>query len=281
MAGYQERTESLGKWKNAPVESNEFRAIMVDTTMFNCPEPPVSDYFRQKRYIDFSIALLLSIIALPIIVVAVLLVRLTSRGPGLYKQVRLGLDGKPFTIYKIRSMRVDAETATGAVWAARKDKRITFIGKILRQTHIDELPQLYNVLRGEMDLVGPRPERPEFVTELEKRIDGYTYRLYVKPGVTGLAQLNQDSDIDLNDVRRKLIFDFDYIEHCSFWFDMRLLLCTSLKAVFLCWPSVMKLFGLHREAVKSSWSEKLLTVSYASPRDEDRLSQILIKRSIV
>ena len=249
--------------------------------MFNCPEPSVSGYFQRKRYIDFPIALLMSIIALPIIAVAVLLVRLTSRGPGLYKQVRIGLEGKPFTIYKIRSMRVDAETATGAVWAARKDKRITFIGKILRQTHIDELPQLYNVLRGEMDIVGPRPERPEFVTELEKRIDGYSYRLYVKPGVTGLAQLNQDSDIDLNDVRRKLVFDFDYIEHCSFWFDMRLLFCTSLKAVCLCRPPVMKIFGVFREVIKSSWSEKLLPITYATPRDEDRLSQILMKRSMV
>ena len=249
--------------------------------MFNCPEPPVSGYFRRKRYIEFPIALLLSIIALPMVAVAVLLVRLTSRGPGFYKQVRLGLDGKPFTIYKIRSMRVDAEAATGAVWAARKDKRITFIGKILRKTHIDELPQLYNVLRGEMDLVGPRPERPEFVAELEKRIDGYAYRLYVKPGVTGLAQLNQDSDVDLNDVRRKLVFDFDYIEHCSFWFDMRLLVCTSLKAVFLCRPTVMKFFGVYREATKSAWSDRLLPLTYATPSDEDRLSRILLKRSMV
>jgi lipopolysaccharide/colanic/teichoic acid biosynthesis glycosyltransferase len=249
--------------------------------MSNCPEPDVSAYFRRKRYVDFSIALLMSVFAIPVIFLAWLLVRLTSRGPGIYKQVRLGLDGKPFTIYKLRSMRVDAEVATGAVWAARKDRRVTFIGKILRMSHIDELPQIYNVLRGEMALVGPRPERPEFVTELEKRIDGYAYRLYVKPGVTGLAQLNQDSDIDLNDVRRKLIFDFEYIERASLWFDMRLILCTSLKAVFLCRPAVMKLFGLYREANKSDWTTKLLQTSYASPRDEDRLSQILVKRTTV
>jgi lipopolysaccharide/colanic/teichoic acid biosynthesis glycosyltransferase len=249
--------------------------------MYSCPEPHVSAYYRWKRYAAFPIALLLSTIALPIIAVAVLLVRLTSRGPGIYKQIRLGLDGKPFTIYKIRSMRVDAETATGAVWTARKDRRITPIGKILRKTHLDELPQLYNVLRGEMDLVGPRPERPEFVTELEKRIDGYAYRLYVRPGLTGLAQLNQASDIDLNDVRRKLVFDFEYIEQCSFVYDLHVLFCTFLKTMFLCTPPVMKFFGLYREVEKSRWSEKLLLLTYNNSRDEDRLSQILNKRAMV
>jgi len=249
--------------------------------MFNCPEPNVSRYFLWKRYVDFPIALLLALFALPVVLIAASLVRLTSRGPGIYKQIRLGLDGKPFTIYKIRSMRVDAEAATGAVWAARKDKRVTWIGKILRVMHIDELPQLYNVLKGEMDLVGPRPERPEFVSELEKRIDGYTYRLYVRPGLTGLAQLNQASDVDLNDVRRKLVFDFEYVEHCSFWLDMRLLFCTALKAILLCHPVVLKFFGLYREAKQSSWAATLMPVDYATPHDEDRLSQILVKRVTV
>jgi lipopolysaccharide/colanic/teichoic acid biosynthesis glycosyltransferase len=249
--------------------------------MFNCPEPRISGYFRWKRYVDLPIAVLMSVVALPIIFVAWVLVRLTSRGPGIYKQVRLGLAGKPFMIYKLRSMRVDAEAATGAVWASRRDKRITFIGNILRATHIDELPQLYNVLRGEMDLVGPRPGRPEFVSELEKRIDGYGYRLYVKPGVTGLAELNQASDTDLNDVRRKLIYDFDYIEHSSFWLDMRLIFCTSLKAVLLCREPVLKFFGLYREPKQSPWAESLLTINYATPRDEDRLSKIMAKRATV
>ena len=249
--------------------------------MFDNPEPNISRYFLWKRYVDFPIALLLSIIALPIVAVAALFVWLTSRGPVIYKQVRLGLDGKPFTLYKLRSMRVDAEAATGAVWSARNDKRVTVIGKILRATHIDELPQLYNVLKGEIGLVGPRPERPEFVSELEKRIDGYAYRLYVKPGLTGLAQLNQNSDIDLNDVRRKLVFDFDYIEHCSFWFDMRLLFCTALKTVFLCPPSVLRFFRVHRDAGQSPWALTLMPASYASLRDEERLSQILVKRATV
>ena len=249
--------------------------------MHDCSEPPVSGYFRWKRLIDVPIALLAAIIALPIVAVAWVLVRLTSRGPALFKQVRLGLDGRPFTIYKIRSMQMDAEAATGVVWAAREDKRITFIGNILRKTRIDTLPQLYNVLRGDMSLVGPKPERPEIVSELEKRIDGYAYRLYVRPGITGLAELHQDSDIDLNDVRRKLLFDFDYIEHCSLWLDLRLLLCAFLKAVCLCQIPVLIFFRLYRDPKQSPWAASLLPITYATPRDEDRLSKILAKRATV
>ena len=249
--------------------------------MFEQPEPNISRYFKWKRCVDFPIAVLLLIIALPIIAVAVVLVRLTSRGSGIYKQVRLGLDGKPFTIYKIRSMRANAEVATGAVWTARSDKRITAVGKILRLTHLDELPQLYNVLKGDIDLVGPRPERPEFVAELEKRINGYAYRLYVKPGLAGLAQLNQAPDADLNDVRRKLVLDFEYMEHSSFWLDIRVLICAALKVVCLCNPSVLKFFGLHREAKESTWAATLLSVNHASSKDEDRLSKILVKRAMV
>jgi len=247
--------------------------------MFSSPEPSISRYFRWKRYVDYPIALLLLIAALPIVAVAALLVRWTSPGPVIYKQIRLGLDGKPFTLYKIRSMRADAETAIGAVWTAQNDKRITSIGKILRATHIDELPQLYNVLKGDINLVGPQPERPEFVTELEKRIDGYAYRLYVKPGWIGLAQINQDADVDLNDVRRKLVFDFEYIERCSFWLDMRVLFCAALKAVFLCRPLVLKLLRLPYDAEKSRWAATLLPASYVSPKEEDRLSKILAKRT--
>lgn len=242
--------------------------------------PCISPYFSRKWAVDFIMALPLFIAALPLILLAWILVRLTSHGPGFYKQVRLGLNGKPFMLYKIRTMRVNAEMATGAIWAARNDRRTTWIGKILRETNIDELPQLLNILRGEMSLVGPRPERPELISELEKRIDGYAYRLDVKPGLTGLAQLNQDSDIDLNDVRRKLVFDFDYLEHASFWFDMRLFVCSLLKAAHLCSPAVMKIFHLHREASQSHWAETLLPINY-SPKDEERLSKIFAKRTTV
>jgi len=249
--------------------------------MYNCPEPNVSRYFRWKRYIDLPVALLLSLVALPVIALAYVLVRLTSRGPGIYKQIRLGLDGKPFPMYKIRTMRFNAEAATGAIWTAQNDKRITPIGKFLRQTHLDELPQLYNILKGDMALVGPRPERPEFVTELEKRIDGYGYRLYVMPGWTGLAQLNQSPDIDLNDVRRKLVFDFEYIEDASPLFDLRLLVCSALKMVHLCKPAVLNFFRVCRQAEKSRWIASLPLATYASPEDEEHLSKIMTKQATV
>jgi len=248
--------------------------------MFDCPEPHISRYFRWKRYIDLPVALLLSVIALPIVAVAWLLIRATSPGPGIYKQIRLGLDGKPFTIYKLRTMRVGAEAATGAVWAARQDKRVTPIGNLLRKTHIDELPQLFNVLRGDLALVGPHPERPEFVVELEHRIDGYAYRLFVKPGLTGLAQLNYGSDADLNDVRRKLVLDFEYLETSSFWFDVRVLFCSVFKAVSLCPPVLLRVSLLYREAEKSRWVSSLPLVSRVSPGDEERLSKIMVKQAI-
>ena len=226
-------------------------------------------------------ALLLSLLALPIVAVAWLLVRVTSPGPGIYKQIRLGLDGKPFTIYKLRTMRVDAEAATGAVWATPQDKRVTPVGKILRKTHIDELPQLFNVLRGDLALVGPLPERPEFVAVLEHRIDGYVYRLFVKPGLTGLAQLNYGSNTDLNDVRRKLVLDFEYMETSSLWFDLRLMVCSALKAICLCPTVVLTLCRLHREAENSRWITSLPPISCSSPSDEERLSRIMARQATV
>jgi lipopolysaccharide/colanic/teichoic acid biosynthesis glycosyltransferase len=246
--------------------------------MEKCPEPIVSSYFLRKDIFDWVIAFFLFILTIPIVVLSIAIVRLTSKGPGIYKQVRLGKDGKAFTIYKIRSMRVDAESATGPVWAARKDQRVTLVGKFIRKTHLDELPQLYNVLRGEMSLIGPRPERPEFVNELEKRIDGYFYRLSVKPGVTGLAQLNQASDVNLNDVRQKLVYDFEYIEKASLWFDFRLLCGSVLKVFHFCNPSTLKLLGLYYDIIHSPWSTPLQIASSIIPKDEERLSGIFEKR---
>jgi lipopolysaccharide/colanic/teichoic acid biosynthesis glycosyltransferase len=246
--------------------------------MEKCPEPPVSSYFYWKPLFDWTCTLFLFVLTFPIICVAILLVRLTSKGPGIYQQIRLGKNGKPFHIYKIRSMRVDAEAATGAIWAARKDNRVTFFGKIFRKTHIDELPQLYNVLCGEMSLVGPRPERPEFVNILEKRIDGYSHRLLVKPGLTGLAQLNQASDIDLNDVRCKLAYDFEYIEKASFGFDLRLILGTILKVICLCNPFTLNRLGLYHNVAMSHWASALQIGSHLKIREDERLSGILAKR---
>jgi lipopolysaccharide/colanic/teichoic acid biosynthesis glycosyltransferase len=147
----------------------------------------------------------------PLIGILILLVRCTSRGPGIYSQVRVGKDGLIFTMYKLRSMRCDAEAQTGAVWAGVKhDPRMTYVGYWLRRLHLDELPQLVNVVYGHMSLVGPRPERPEFVELLAEEVPGYLDRLMVKPGITGLAQINLPPDTDLDSVRRKLVLDREY-----------------------------------------------------------------------
>jgi lipopolysaccharide/colanic/teichoic acid biosynthesis glycosyltransferase len=166
---------------------------------------------------------------LPVIAVLVVLVRLTSRGPGIYKQERVGKDGRKFMMYKIRTMRHDAEAATGPKWSQARDPRVTPLGRVLRKLHLDELPQLFNVLKGEMSLVGPRPERPEFVGVLAQAIPAYRNRLAVRPGVTGLAQINLPPDSDLASVQRKLVLDCEYIEHGGLLLDMGLMLCTLLR----------------------------------------------------
>lgn len=190
---------------------------------------PLASYLLWKQVADRLLATLLLLPGLPLIIGLVLLVRATSRGPGIFRQSRVGKHGRVFTLYKIRSMRLDAETkASGPVWAQRGDSRATPLGRWLRSTHLDELPQLFNVLKGEMSLVGPRPERPEFVEILKEKIPFYQSRLEVLPGITGLAQLNLPPDSDLDSVRKKLSFDRVYIADLGFSLDVRLLLATLL-----------------------------------------------------
>jgi lipopolysaccharide/colanic/teichoic acid biosynthesis glycosyltransferase len=165
----------------------------------------------------------------PFILISMLLVRLTSRGPMIYAQKRLGQEGRTITIYKIRTMYQDAERETGPVWSRPGDPRVTPIGRVLRWAHLDELPQLLNILRGEMSLVGPRPERPELVGPLERALPGYRRRLTVRPGLTGLAQIQQGPDTCLYTVRRKLSYDRYYVKRVCFWLDVRVLLGTVLK----------------------------------------------------
>ncbi|MFY8200216.1 MAG: sugar transferase [Pirellula staleyi] len=167
------------------------------------------------------------------------LVRATSPGPGLFRQSRVGKNGVPFMLYKIRTMRVDAEpVGSRPVWAQARDPRATTLGRWLRDLHLDELPQLYNVLKGEMAIVGPRPERPEFVAVLKQQIADYEKRLDVLPGITGLAQLNLPPDCDVNSVRKKLELDKAYIREQSMLLDIKLILCT-----FVC------LLGWRKESV--------------------------------
>jgi lipopolysaccharide/colanic/teichoic acid biosynthesis glycosyltransferase len=174
------------------------------------------------------LACLLLALFLPFIVVGGLLVKLTSRGPVFYTQTRVGRNGVLYTIYKLRSMRHNCEKQSGACWSTTGDPRITRIGRLLRASHIDELPQLWNVICGHMSLIGPRPERPEFVRQLNKVVPRYSERLSVRPGLTGLAQVVLPPDSDIASVRRKLAHDLYYIAHRGWWLDVRLLIGTAL-----------------------------------------------------
>jgi len=205
---------------------------------------------RATRWVNFLLAVLALIALLPILLLIALAIKLTSRGPVLYTQERVGLDrripgvdasnrqrtrdlgGRPFTIYKFRTMRVDAEHATGAVWATQNDPRITPVGRFLRQYRLDEIPQLLNVMRGEMNIVGPRPERPTIFAELREHIAEYPLRQRAKPGITGLAQIHHHYDRSVDDVRTKVRYDLEYIRRRSLGEDIRIMLQT-IPVVFL------------------------------------------------
>lgn len=211
-----------------------------------------SAFFGLKPVIDRAIAVLFLIPALPLMLGLVALIRLTSRGPGVFKQTRVGRGGRIFTMYKLRSMRLDAEAKTGPAWSTTgADPRVTKLGYWLRRLHLDELPQLINVLQGEMSLIGPRPERPEFVHVLADQIPGYLDRLTVLPGITGLAQINLPPDTDLDSVRRKLILDLDYVTTATLWLDLRIMLCTALRMVWIKGPRITRLLGLERSVFLS------------------------------
>jgi lipopolysaccharide/colanic/teichoic acid biosynthesis glycosyltransferase len=169
----------------------------------------------------------------PLLVLIAILIKLTSRGPIIYSQVRAGQGGRPFRIYKLRTMAHNCEKESGPRWSSPGDPRVTFLGRFLRRTHLDELPQLWNVLRGDMSLVGPRPERPEFIPLLEQAIPAYRNRLQVRPGITGLAQVQLPPDTDLESVRRKLACDVYYVRHLRFWLDFRILFLTGINLLGL------------------------------------------------
>jgi len=164
---------------------------------------------------SMAVAAVSTIVALPVMAVTALAVKLSSRGPVLYRQTRVGRNGTPFVLYKFRSMSADAEANTGAVWATKDDPRVTPLGRWLRKLRLDELPQLFNVLRGEMSIVGPRPERPEFVAVLTEQIPYYRQRHCVKPGISGWAQINYKYGETVEDSIIKLEYDLYYIKHLS------------------------------------------------------------------
>ena len=179
----------------------------------------------EKRAMDILVSALMLLSTLPIMALTAAAIYFESGGPVLYRQERVGRRGRVFTLLKFRSMRQDAE-ANGAVWALQNDMRVTRIGSFIRRTRIDELPQLINVLKGDMSFVGPRPERPQFVAELSKSIPYYDLRHYVKPGITGWAQILYPYGASINDAREKLQYDLYYLKNYSIFLDINILLQT-------------------------------------------------------
>jgi len=247
MEGLVERSGAPGA--PAPLQ----RAWNVEQWRDSAPAPSDSSQGSRERFnrvVNCVLALTALIVLLPLLLIIAAAVKLTSRGPVLYTQERVGLDrrvpgrqvhnhrrsqnvgGRPFTIYKFRTMRVDAERQSGAVWASRDDPRVTPVGRVLRQYRLDELPQFINVLRGEMNIVGPRPERPTIFAELREHIAEYPLRQRAKPGITGLAQINHHYDRSIEDVRTKVNFDLEYIRRQSVIEDLRIMLKTVPTILF-------------------------------------------------
>lgn len=202
-----------------------------------------------SRFANILIAGVAGVLLLPFVLLIALAVKLTSRGPVFYSQVRVGVDrryrqkseydrrgydhgGKPFMMFKFRTMQQDAEADGRAVWAAKSDPRVTSIGRMLRRTRLDELPQLFNVLRGDMNIVGPRPERPTIFADLRRNIPEYPMRQRVKPGITGWAQINQAYDACVEDVRRKVQYDLEYMKRQSLAHDLRIMTMTLPVMIF-------------------------------------------------
>jgi lipopolysaccharide/colanic/teichoic acid biosynthesis glycosyltransferase len=208
---------------------------------------PVAGYALLKRAVDFVLAFGLLVVTAPVMLASMALVKLTSRGPAIYTQTRIGYRGRPFTIYKVRTMIDNCESLTGPRWAVPDDPRATRVGNVLRKLHIDELPQLVNVLRGEMSLVGPRPERPEFVGKLVREVPNYDARHSVVPGITGLAQLHLPPDTEVAHVERKLTYDLYYARHFGPGLDLMLLFGTALKVLGLPQDFVRRLVPLRRD----------------------------------
>ena len=218
-------------------------------------ERPLSRDERLIRALNVFVASILLICTLPVWILIAIAVKLTSRGPVLYRQQRVGLDqraradrrggergtaprrtgdmgGKPFVIVKFRTMRVDAESGGQAVWASSQDHRLTPVGGFLRSCRLDELPQLLNVIRGDMNLVGPRPERPELFRDLRNQVPRYQHRQRVRPGITGHAQVHLQYDTSVEDVKRKVQHDLEYIARRSVWEDLRIMLKTIPVILF-------------------------------------------------
>jgi len=187
---------------------------------------------KVKRFMDFVVSFMILIVSFPAIIAAAIAIKIESKGPILYKQERSGLNGKPFMVYKFRSMVQDAEVKTGPVWSTKGDARVTKVGAFIRKVRIDEIPQMINIFKGEMSLVGPRPERPHFVEKLAAEIPLYKRRLKVRPGLTGWAQVKHKYDESIEDVKMKLRYDLFYIENMSIRMDLNIIFRTVFVVLF-------------------------------------------------
>lgn len=185
-------------------------------------------YDTFKRIIDFCLALFLTVIFLPLIIIVSFLIKITSKGPVIYKQKRIGIDNKPFTLFKFRTMKINEP---GPLWTDKNDKRLTWIGKIFRYTHLDELPQLYNILKGEVSFIGPRPERKE-LTDFYSQLPYYEIRHIIKPGLTGWAQINYKPSSSIKEAKEKLQYDIYYIKNRSLILDF-IILAKTIKYLFM------------------------------------------------
>ena len=219
----------------------------------------------------------------PLILMCVLLVKLTSRGPALYRQTRLGKDGRPFEILKIRTMTCDAETESGAVLCTVGDSRITPVGRVLRFLHLDELPQLVNVMRGEMCLVGPRPERPEIIAKhrLDEYVPGFCERMHVLPGVTGLAQINLPADISADCVIPKVALDREYVATASAVLDLQILACTAFRMLGVRHGRAVRLFGVRRHVMMPETSGGMEAAAVASAAPKSSANAVDAPREVV
>jgi lipopolysaccharide/colanic/teichoic acid biosynthesis glycosyltransferase len=224
-------------------------------------------YAAMKPALDFALAVVLLVPALPLIGLCWLLTKLTSPGPGFYTQTRSGQDGRSYKIIKIRTMHNNIESRTGIQWSQKGDCRVTRLGAFLRATHLDELPQLFNVLRGEMGLVGPRPERPEVIRTkgLGDLVPGYDRRLDVRPGVTGLAQVQLPADSDIASVRHKVVYDLYYIANRSLWLDLRICGATLMKAAGMGPAWLRTLFFLPDRDEVAALFHRTLTIPATEP----------------
>jgi len=187
-------------------------------------------YHIVKRMTDIGGSVIAFVLLSPFFIFAALFIKILSKGPVFFRQTRVGQYGKTFEIYKFRTMKVDAEKYSGPVWAAKNDDRLIPGGNFLRKSKIDEIPQFINVLKGEMSIIGPRPERPFFVERLKKQIPDYEKRLNIKPGITGLAQVLHRADETIKDVRKKIKYDILYIKRMCLWTDV-IILARTVRVV--------------------------------------------------